>query len=621
MSGLWLPDDHDGGMVKLCTWGAFAEDGAPHVQLLPTTGRGTRFKFASGVRDIASRETAEMVQKFASEFQPKLGHAYLLDTALGSYEYWGANNNGDGFYEADLCSDSDDHGYRSFMKHAHVFQHHRNKDPSKAMGKIVLATYNRAMRRVELIEELDMQKAAAHLDQWEKTGSLPTSMGCKVAYDVCSECGHKARRPAHYCEHAKLAMRRILTSGRQVHVRNPKPRFFDQSHVVIPADKIAGVMQKVAFVSFGGAMRHPDAAVPSAVLALSEFGEQESDVSATPAEKTASLHGSISTYDQVPRSEPQALTGGLDAADWSLLKVAIDLEPALPVELLEEMSAFPLEKTCSTMAHLGIVPTPSEWQFLVLCDTGKSKVAHELHSSGVCFQLDPSIDVDLDGADGLVAPGNVSTELAGKLAAWMPHRSCRPEFLSSRLELAKTASAERVVAPWEIRQEAPGMGATMLALAASYEVARRILRNDEVLLKGLREVTGTHPAVAAALVAAGAAGIMTLGESATVPTQIANGPHGQYTKISSLLSELDRMEKDGSVKGVWKETPTAVKTVLAPFAAGYTASAYYRGKQMQGKPTGSFENVVADHPLLSGVAAVAGATKARQLYRRVKATK
>jgi len=81
------------------------------------------------------------------------------------------------------------------------------------------------------------------------------------------------------------------------------------------------------------------------------------------------------------------------------------------------------------------------------------------------------------------------------------------------------------------------------------------------------------------------------------------------------------MEKDADVRGVWKETPTAVKTVLLPFTAGYAASAYQRSKQMQGKPTSSFENVVADHPLLSGMAAFAGVAKGRQLYRKAKALK
>lgn len=550
-------------MVKICTWGAFSDDGAPYVTMLPTTGRGFRLKFASGARKVASRETAELVQKFAEEYSPKPKHAYLLATALGAYEAWGANNNGDGFYEEDLLKESDDVGYRSFAKHGHVYVGHRNKDPKKAIGKVVLAAYNHRMRRVELIEELDMEKAASFLDQWEKTGSLPTSMGTKVPYDICASCGHKARRPVDYCEHAKYAMRRVLSNGMVMHVRNPNPRFFDQSHVIVPADKVAGVMEKVATVGYTGV-------VPSAVLAEELMGE-----------KVAS--------------------GDL----WDLVKSATDAEPTLPLSLLEDLSEFPLEKVCSTMGHLGVIPNPVEWQYLSLASSGNRKLAASLYQRGVCFTPDQSLEVSTEGSDGLVGSWNIDRSVAMKLASFLPSRSCRFEFIGDRI--VKEASAERVVPPWEVRAEEPGMGKTMVALAASYEIARRLLGNNEALLKGLKDATGMHPAVAAALVAAGAAGVLNVGERLLTPDP--------GTKISSYLSEIS---KEASVAGVWKETPEAVKSVLLPFTAGYTASAYYRSKQMQGKPTGSFQNLVADHPLISGMAAVAGAAKARQVYRRIK---
>jgi len=72
------------------------------------------------------------------------------------------------------------------------------------------------------------------------------SHNCKVSYDVCSVCQHKAPNPKFYCEHAKTAMGRILDDGRQVGVDNPDPDYFEQSLVRRPADRIGYSFRKVA---------------------------------------------------------------------------------------------------------------------------------------------------------------------------------------------------------------------------------------------------------------------------------------------------------------------------------------------------------------------------------------
>jgi len=147
---LLLPDDF--GMVKICQWGAWRQDGLVSEPLVRKLGHN-RVSFDK-LAKLQSKDTASLVQEFLDTYHVKKGHAYFLDTALGACEAWGSNNNGDAFREReDLLLESDDHGYKSFRKHAHVFRHHKNKDPSRAMGKVVLAAYNKTMRRVELIEE------------------------------------------------------------------------------------------------------------------------------------------------------------------------------------------------------------------------------------------------------------------------------------------------------------------------------------------------------------------------------------------------------------------------------------------------------------------------------------
>jgi len=76
---------------------------------------------------------------------------------------------------------------------------------------------------------------------------------CKLAYDVCSACGNKAKTRKDYCKSAeeggtctlfgcRSGLAKVAASGHIQHVDNPMEaglRFFDYSHVGNPADYIA----------------------------------------------------------------------------------------------------------------------------------------------------------------------------------------------------------------------------------------------------------------------------------------------------------------------------------------------------------------------------------------------
>lgn len=642
MDSLILPDDLEGGMIKLCSWGAFSPDMEPYVELLPTDGRGTRTRFTKkAFQRLRSKHAADMAQKFAEEVQPKPNSTYMLTTALGAYDHWGANKNGDAFREDEdllVNKEGDDRGYRSFRKHANVFQHHQNKDPNRAMGKIVVASFNPVMHRVELIEELDNFKAAAHIRKWHEEGSLPTSMGCKVAFDVCSVCGNRAKSAAVYCEHAKYAMKRTLMDGQKVCVFNPNPCFFDHSHVSVPADRIAGVMEKVASVSFAGvdlpwAEMEKEGVLLSAVHGEFVFRSEESDDSATPtvAVKTASMGSSTELSNRLV----EEAFGSDELSDLAheVIKVATDREPELPLEILEKLAEYPLETATASMMQLGILPNPREWQFLALCHSGQSKVAHDLHDARVCFQPRWADGEEAGTGDlEFLASWNVNPELVEKLGEYIPSRSFRPEFLSRRLtearELVKTARP--VEQPWDVRETSPGLVQTMVALAASYGILRMISGEDLNLRNGLRSLTGMHPAVAGALLAAGVTAGLVTADRMMTPSEREIGHLGTYTKLSCLLDaedegEIEKLADSKAPMGAkdWlKKTPEGVKKVVLPlgaFSAGFLGSSYIRAKQLRGQQTGSIESAIAEHPLLTGIGAVAAYGLARKGLKRLRA--
>jgi len=198
----------------------------------------------------------------------------FYNRALGAHESFGLNRNGDGFDRRWLELKHD-----TFVKNAHYFMHHQNKDPALSRGRPMASAFNDRTDMVDLIIVADMDKCAEQIQALESGKRVPTSMGAKVAFDVCTICEHKARRREDYCQHVhKLAsppygMRQILSDGRACGVKNPDPNFFDLSDVLIGAAPESETLLKVA--SFAGVLS-------SAELAeLSGLGKLARDVEAT----------------------------------------------------------------------------------------------------------------------------------------------------------------------------------------------------------------------------------------------------------------------------------------------------------------------------------------------------
>lgn len=245
------------------------------------------------------------VQRFIRDMDAKKDHTYVLNNALGSWETYGSNINGDTFPEDGLLNGHtelqkfalDDvkgrkefgakvsFGYPTFYT-AHIFQHHANKDPAKTLGVICLVVWNPVMHRVEVIFDLDHELCRAQ-GAWGtieriNAGDFPmTSMGCKVPDDRCNICGNRAKTRHEYCRHVnnkdrQFGMNKILPDGRKCCVHNDKPRFFDDSFVTIGADKTAFVMAKVASAGQKYWLFSKEgAALPSALRGEIYYGQDE----------------------------------------------------------------------------------------------------------------------------------------------------------------------------------------------------------------------------------------------------------------------------------------------------------------------------------------------------------
>ena len=177
-----------------------------------------------------------------SDLKPDKNHVGIHLVALGDSDHYLINRNGDGFPK-EACVKY----HNTFVKHGHVFRHHRNKDPEKSIGIIKASAYNPDVARIELFIHADREKAAPELERLEKEGEIPFSMACRVPYDRCTICGalRKHAGDSSECDHVKNDLGRTYEDGRVVGTYNDEPDFFDISFVGKPADRIAWDLKRI----------------------------------------------------------------------------------------------------------------------------------------------------------------------------------------------------------------------------------------------------------------------------------------------------------------------------------------------------------------------------------------
>lgn len=199
-------------------------------------------------------KTATEALDYIKHIKPQPGKTIILLLAMTADEFYGSNRNGDSWLERPAHIGPTYLGpetvlpkwYNTFEDMANVFKHHINKDPEKRIGEVIKSFYNWHMHRVELVVSLDNKRAEHFVEAIERGEFLPVSMGCRILYDVCSVCGHKAPTTKDYCVHARYRMNELLPNGMRVRVFNPSPMFYDISFVVRPADRHGFMMKKVA---------------------------------------------------------------------------------------------------------------------------------------------------------------------------------------------------------------------------------------------------------------------------------------------------------------------------------------------------------------------------------------
>ncbi len=310
-------------MYKLIDSSSFFDQEDLQVTILSGPG------FTEGLTKAAADERVASYVMDNLKVQP--GKMYLHINAMGAGEYYGPNRNGDYFPEETLKA-----YYKTFeTSPAHVFRHHINKDPARAIGRVIFALYNERMHRVELIAEVDRNLGSDVEDRIAQGDFPATSMACKTPYDVCSICNNKAHTRQEYCVHLKQHLGRQMPDGRRVMSINSAPlKFFDISIVVKPADITSSILQKVA---------NEDPVISSALLAEEEgleFGDER--IKSASIAKVSELIKEIEGYVQ-----------GADANMDNILDRIQDPD----VSDVKMLDSVPLDELFQTFGELGISPS------------------------------------------------------------------------------------------------------------------------------------------------------------------------------------------------------------------------------------------------------------------------
>lgn len=246
-------------IAKSIRTGSFDFD-IPAVSLLNTYSRGfDRDQF---------EKTAALFDDRIKEIVPAKDKAYIQVISTGAQEFYGPNNNADGFNEtarsftfpnpapgvqktAMLGGGLTEYHDKTFLGQGAVYKNHVNRNKKgKPSGHIKFAAYNPDMHRGELILELDLPAWNGEMEKLAREEPIYFSMGCSCPADACSYCGKRASDRKDYCDHLKNNALSMDKEGHQVFAITDVPLFHDISGVFRPADKIAFGLRKVASDGF-----------------------------------------------------------------------------------------------------------------------------------------------------------------------------------------------------------------------------------------------------------------------------------------------------------------------------------------------------------------------------------
>lgn len=524
-------------LIKQCQFSGKDDDGV-HFRVLRPGYKNSGLAKTASAKQAVLDEVDSVMQSVPRD--PNL--LYALVSAMGAWEYWGQNTNGDAFPERSLIHTPNgwndlplkmrpevgknwEWGYPTFYN-AHAFQHHVNKDPARAFGSVVHAMWDPFMKRVLLIiafdrKRADMMGAISVIDKVDNGEFPDVSMGCKVPYDLCTRCtdwdrvtgnpqvdlkNHRkspiqglSETTKDYCDHLTHELGRVYSDGVKAGMVNLHPRFFDISVVFIGADKTSKVMAKLA----GRCPIRENSAVCGKCRDCDISSTHVYEVWSGGREKVASDQSHLLKEAFAPGDDPgtteaeenqlnryfgrwkkkQAEIEKQVKSNFAPMLPSIDREEEdLPEDVLKDMSCD-MPRGLSTAGSLGVVLKPREFQRTMLMSMGKKPLADELDSCGMCFRPGAPPERAMDMGDSFIP------SLVQKLIPMLAGRSAFGPAFHKRIIIMVSGKKPDILSEENSENEHP----LLHKLSAAYTDYRRQLMYK--VASGTRRVIEEHPQV------------------------------------------------------------------------------------------------------------------------------
>jgi hypothetical protein len=134
--------DNEPGIIKLCQFPAIDEHGNKLIEVFTHPDQ-----LHHSYMDKVAAPFLPQVREYIDGLKPDPQSIYALVNALGAFEFWSSNINGDGFEEEHLIHRGPVWGYETFLHYARPFMHHANKGPkARAFGAVELSCWHDHMK-------------------------------------------------------------------------------------------------------------------------------------------------------------------------------------------------------------------------------------------------------------------------------------------------------------------------------------------------------------------------------------------------------------------------------------------------------------------------------------------
>lgn len=434
--------------VKRLNFNSFGDEHEPFIIHMPSAGVKT-----------ASCITPELI-KWSDENPHPKGVERLISTALGSFEGYGPNVNGDGFHEKHLCSIPknvflgnkayDKPIYYTFVDFSRLYRFHKNRQHDRSFGDIPFSVYNPEMRRVEVVIDIYANDSDNYeiLNDLEHNIYPALSMGYRcVPGDICSCClNYNKPFPTrgHYCDHLKNHMLEYDSeTGQIIYAINHNGYFFDLSLVRKPADRIAWGMKRITVPVQGitndkKLSKHASLSAPEFIGYSSKLAEEDG---------SAQIINAIEHTGLLQPEEKIGLPDDIRIVleknpDPDFCKYGLELVYRTDIPINKEMlnsisSRYTMQEITATFAGTGVIPSYQEFQRMVLVSNGQEKYADQLDKDNYVFDVD-----FIDFCDDVnCTKGEFNFKLAGEMREMgiLDMRSYYAPFLMKRASVIKTA--------------------------------------------------------------------------------------------------------------------------------------------------------------------------------------